>query len=54
MTFLCMIYLTQLLQNESEIHYDVDKGVEEAEFKEICKEQGIELTLGKVGPNKSC
>ena len=51
-TFLCMIYITQLLQNESETHYDIDKGVEEAEWKEICKKQGIELTLGEGEPKE--
>ena len=40
-----MIYITQHLQNESETDHDIDKGVEEAEWKEICKEQGIELKV---------
>ena len=47
-----MIYINQLLQNESETDYDIDEGVEEAEWKEICKEQGIELTLGEGEPQE--
>ena len=43
-----MTYITQLLQNESETHYDIDEEVEE--LKETCKEQGIELTLGEDEP----
>ena len=45
-----MIYMTQLLQNESETDYDVDEGKEEAEWKKICEEEGIDITLGEGEP----
>ena len=50
MNFLCLIYMTQLLQNESETDYDVDEGEEEAEWKKICEEEGINITSGEGEP----
>ena len=36
MNFLCMIYMTQLLQNENESDY-VDEGDDKANWKKICQ-----------------
>ena len=47
-----MIYMTQLLQNESETDYDVDEGEEEAEWKKICEEEGITITSGEGKPQE--
>ena len=44
-----MIYMTQLLQNENESDY-VDEGDNEADWKKICQEEGIDITSGKGEP----
>ena len=38
--------MTQLLQNENESDY-VDEGDDEADWKKICQEEGIDITSGK-------
>ena len=52
MTFLCLIYIIQLLQNETETDYDVDEEEEEAEWIQLFQEQGINLALEEAEPQE--
>ena len=40
--------MAQLLQNENESNYDEGKDI--AEWKQICEEQGIDVTSGEGKP----